>query len=134
MIWLGKQPAERHSCVGSPRGRSSMGFASENQGSYRTPRWRKGDSNLRSPLDASEPPTQLGLRSGGGSAYASSMRSRSTGGKSATGGLPVNREAVAARSARVADIVAIDKWADVDELASKIYTTVGGPEGTLAAR
>ena len=48
MIWLGKQPAERHSCVGSPRGRSSMGFAPENQGSYRTPRWRKGDSNPRS--------------------------------------------------------------------------------------
>jgi hypothetical protein len=46
----------------------------------------------------------------------------------------VNREDVAARSARGADIVAINGWADVDELASKIYTAVGGPEGTLATR
>ena len=47
-------------------------------GSDLTRRWREPDSNLRSPLDASEPPTQLGLRSGGGSAYASAMRSRLT--------------------------------------------------------
>src|SRR5262249_30038365 len=36
---------------------------------------RPPHSVYRSPLDASEPPTQLGLRSGGGSAYTSSMRS-----------------------------------------------------------
>jgi hypothetical protein len=46
----------------------------------------------------------------------------------------VDRKDVAARSARVADIVAIHGWADIDELASKLYAAVGGPEGVSAAR
>jgi hypothetical protein len=46
----------------------------------------------------------------------------------------VNREDVAARSARLADIVALHASPDVNELASKIYAAIGGPEGATAMR
>jgi hypothetical protein len=41
----------------------------------------------------------------------------------------VGRTEVAARSARLADIVAIHARPNIDELASEIYAAVGGPEG-----
>ena len=43
----------------------------------------------------------------------------------------VDATAVAARSARLADIVAINHSGNVEELASRIYATVGGAEGSL---
>ena len=43
----------------------------------------------------------------------------------------VDAKAVAARSARLADIVAINHSGNVEELASRIYATVGGAEGAL---
>ena len=43
----------------------------------------------------------------------------------------VNAKTVAARSARLADIVAINHSGNVEELASRIYATVGGAEGAL---
>jgi hypothetical protein len=46
----------------------------------------------------------------------------------------VNRENVAARSARLADIVALHALPSVNELASKIYAAIGGPEGATAMR
>jgi len=43
----------------------------------------------------------------------------------------VDATAVAARSARLADIFAINHSGNVEELASRIYATVGGAEGSL---
>jgi hypothetical protein len=43
----------------------------------------------------------------------------------------VDAKAVAARSARLADIVAINYSGNAEELASRIYATVGGAEGVL---
>ena len=45
--------------------------------------------------------------------------------------LNVDAKTVAARSARLADIVAINHSGDVEELASRIYAAVGGAEGAL---
>jgi hypothetical protein len=45
--------------------------------------------------------------------------------------LNVDAKTVAARSARLADIVAIKHSGDVEELASRIYAAVGGAEGAL---
>jgi len=43
----------------------------------------------------------------------------------------VDARAVAARSARLADIVALNHSGDPEELASRIYVAVGGAEGAL---
>lgn len=45
--------------------------------------------------------------------------------------IDVDQKTVAARSARLADIVAINHAGNVEELASRIYATVGGAEGAL---
>jgi hypothetical protein len=45
--------------------------------------------------------------------------------------LNVDAATVAARSARLADIVAITHSGDIEELASRIYAAVGGAEGAL---
>ena len=44
----------------------------------------------------------------------------------------VDAKTVAMRSARLADIVALNHSGDVEELASRIYATVGGAEGALS--
>jgi hypothetical protein len=42
--------------------------------------------------------------------------------------------AVKARSARLADIFAISNFSNIDDLASRIYAVVGGPEGSFRVR